>query len=327
MVDFTVVIPTYNGAQRLPKVLEALHSQLNTDGFQWEVLIVDNNSSDATAELIKNYQANWSSSPSLRYVFEIQQGAAYARQRGMQESLSEWVGFIDDDVLPDSTWVSNAYTFRTSRPQLGAYGGQIHPKFEGIPPDNFKSIQSFLAIRERGNTPHPYDPEKLILPPSAAWIVCRQAWLTSVPSKPSLSGRVQGSMVQGEDYEPLIYMHLAGWQIWYNPDMHATHQIPQGRLEASYLVKLSRGCGLCVYSLRQIMARTLLQRLLIAAKVSAGSLQRALLLLLNNQHKVFTDVVLQCQLVFFLSSAASPLYVVSVRHKGNFFLHHKASIE
>ncbi|MEM9806454.1 MAG: glycosyltransferase, partial [Cyanobacteria bacterium P01_D01_bin.56] len=85
MVDFTVVIPTYNGAQRLPKVLEALRSQLNTDGFQWEVLVVDNNSSDATAELIKNYQANWSASPSLRYSFEIRQGAAYARQRGMHE--------------------------------------------------------------------------------------------------------------------------------------------------------------------------------------------------------------------------------------------------
>ncbi len=316
MVDFTVVIPTYNGAQRLPRLLEALRSQVNTGSIQWEILVVDNNSNDSTRQLIESYQMAWSAGlPSLRYAFESQQGAAFARQRGMQSALSEWIGFVDDDVIPAPDWVATAYAFRDSRPQLGAYGGQIHPQFEVTPPENFKRIQSFLAIRERGNQSHLYDPENLVLPPSAAWVVCRQAWLDSVPSNPSLSGRVQGSMVQGDDYEPLIYMHLAGWKIWYNPDMHVSHQIPKGRLEASYLINLSRGCGLCVYSLRQIMARTLLQRLFIAAKLSAGSLHRALLLLLSNQQNVFTDVVLQCEMVFFLSCAASPLYSMRFRQK------------
>ncbi|MEA5463861.1 hormogonium polysaccharide biosynthesis glycosyltransferase HpsE [Leptothoe sp. PORK10 BA2] len=310
MVDFTVVVPTYNGAQRLPQLLGALRSQVNTESIHWEILVVDNNSSDSTKQLIESYQAIWSGWPMLRYTFESQQGAAYARQRGMQDAVSEWVSFVDDDVIPSSDWVSTAYSFRDSQPQLGAYGGQIHPQFESDPPEDFKRIQSFLAIRERGDQPHLYDPENLVLPPSAAWVVCRQAWLDSVPTKPNLSGRVKGSMVQGDDYEPLIYMHLAGWKIWYNPDMHVSHQIPKGRLEPSYLVNLSRGCGLCVYSLRQIMAENLFQQLLLAAKITAGGLKRALMLLLDHQQKVFTDVVLQCQMVFFLSSAASPFYSV-----------------
>lgn len=313
MVDFTVVIPTYNGAQRLPRVLDALRSQIDTDSIQWEILVVDNNSHDSTQQVIESYQITWTGSPNLRYTFEKQQGAAFARQQGMQVAQSEWIGFIDDDVIPASDWVATAYAFRKSCPHLGAYGGQIHPQFEGDPPEDFKRIQSFLAIRERGNQLHLYDPENLVLPPSAAWVVYRQAWLASVPSQPKLSGRIKGSMVQGDDYEPLIYMHLAGWKIWYNPDMHVSHHIPQGRLEAGYLLKLSRGCGLCIYSLRRIMADSMAQQLLLAVKITAGGLKRALLHLFQNQTLVFTNVVAKCEMVFFLSSAISPLYPLWAR--------------
>lgn len=317
MVDFTVVIPTYNGAHRLPKVLDALRSQVNTKSIQWEILVVDNNSSDSTQQLIKNLQTNWSSSSSLRYTHESQQGAAFARQRGMQEADSDWIGFLDDDVIPTSDWVATAYAFRNSRPQLGAYGGHIHAQFEVDPPEDFERIQSFLAIRERGDSPHLYDPENLVLPPSAAWVVYRQAWLDSVPLQPELSGRVKGSMVQGDDYEPLIYIHRAGWEIWYNPEMHVNHQIPKGRLEASYLVKLSWGCGLCIYSLRRIMADSLMQQLLLATRIAAGGLKRTFLHLFTKQAIVFTDIVAKCEMVFFLSSTISPLYAVwiSLRRK------------
>lgn len=311
MVDFTVVIPTYNGAQRLPAVLDALRSQ--TASIQWEILVVDNNSSDSTQHLIQHYQTAWSGSPGLRYAFEAQQGAAFARQRGMREAHSEWIGFIDDDVIPAPDWVATAYAFRDSRSQLGAYGGQIHPQFEADPPEDFKRIQSFLAIRERGDQPHLYDPENLVLPPSAAWVVYRPAWLDSVPPQPQLSGRVKGSMVQGDDYEPLIHMYLAGWKIWYNPDMHVSHQIPKGRLEASYLIKLSRGCGLCIYSLRRIMADSQLQQVLLATRIIAGGLKRAFLHLFRNQTSVFTEVVPRCEMAFFLSSAMSPFHSVFVQ--------------
>ena len=124
-------------------------------------------------------------------------------------------------------------------------------------------------------------------------------------------------MVQGDDYEPLMYMHLAGWNIWYNPDMHVQHQIPKERLEASYLLKISRGSGLCIYSLRRIMADNWLHQLWLAAKIGAGGLKRALLHLFKNQMIVFTDVVARCEMVFFLSSAISPLYSLWARLQRN----------
>ncbi|MGB7086882.1 MAG: hormogonium polysaccharide biosynthesis glycosyltransferase HpsE [Phormidesmis sp.] len=308
MVDFTVAIPTYNGAQRLPQLLENLRSQTGTDQFSWAVLVVDNNSTDDTAEVVRRCQAEWSeTSPSLHYAFAQQQGAAFARVKAMEVAQSDWVGFLDDDVIPDPDWIASAYAFSQSHPHVGAYGGQIHGAFEIDPPQNFNRIQSFLAIRERGSTPHRYDPDTLNLPPSAAWVVRKQAWEENVPDRPKLGGRANGSMVQGDDYEPLLYMHKAGWEIWYNPAMHVAHQIPKKRLERGYLTALSRGCGLCICPLRMVNAEAW-QRPLIFTKLIFSNLRRVVLHWLKYRNQIQTDLVAACEMEFFMGSFVSPFY-------------------
>jgi glycosyltransferase involved in cell wall biosynthesis len=306
MVNFTVAIPTYNGAQRLPKLLERLRSQIGIAGLIWEVIVVDNNSTDQTAEVVQAYQANWPHS-SLRYAFEKQQGAAFARQQAMRLAQSNWVGFLDDDVLPDPDWVATAYAFSQAYPQAGAYGGQIHGSFEVPPPENFHRIQSFLAIRERGNQVRRYEPERLILPPSAAWVVNRKTWLEVVPQRPKLGGRAKGSMMQGDDYEPLLYMHRAGWEIWYNPAMQAYHQIPQRRLERDYLISLSHGCGLCVCHLRMIAPKSW-QKPMIFLKITLGALKRLVQHWLQHRMQLKTDLVSACEQAFLMGSFTSSFY-------------------
>jgi glycosyltransferase involved in cell wall biosynthesis len=66
-IDFTVAIPTYNGASRLPRVLEKLQMQVGIEHLSWEIIIVDNNSSDGTAKLVEEYQNNWRHRAKLRY--------------------------------------------------------------------------------------------------------------------------------------------------------------------------------------------------------------------------------------------------------------------
>lgn len=56
MIDFSAVICTYNGVTKLPEVLDALRSRQQTEGIRWEVVIVDNNSDDGTAEPIERYR-------------------------------------------------------------------------------------------------------------------------------------------------------------------------------------------------------------------------------------------------------------------------------
>jgi glycosyltransferase involved in cell wall biosynthesis len=330
MVDFTVAIPTYNGAARLPQLIEKLRSQVGTEHFSWNILVVDNNSSDHTAELIKRYQevqpfsTSESTSKSsntaqtsaleipIHYAFERQQGAAFARVKAMAIATSPWVGFLDDDVIPDANWVAAAYAFGLSHPQAGAYGGQIHGAFEVEPPENFNRIKSFLAIRERGPKAHLYDPDTLSLPPSAAWVVRAQAWHENVSSEPKLGGRAHGSMVQGDDYEPLLHLHKANWEIWYNPEMHVHHQIPKGRLERSYLMPLSRGCGLCICQLRMINTNSW-QRPWVWSKLVLSNLRRVIVHWFTYRNQLDTDLVAACEMEFFWGSFISPFYYLKTR--------------
>ncbi|MEL6777987.1 MAG: hormogonium polysaccharide biosynthesis glycosyltransferase HpsE [Cyanobacteria bacterium J06597_16] len=308
MVDFTVAIPTYNGAARLPQLLEKLRSQTGTDHFSWNILVVDNNSSDDTAAVVRRYQsASAGCTVPVSYAFEKRQGAAFARVKAMSAAPSPWVGFLDDDVVPADDWVAAAYAFGQSHPQAAAYGGQIHGDFEVEPPENFNRIKSFLALRERGDQAHRYDPDKLSLPPSASWVVQAKAWHENVSDTPILGGRANGSMMQGDDYEPLLRMHMAGWEIWYAPEMHVAHQIPKSRLERDYLTSLSWGCGLCICPLRMINT-ALWKRPLVWVKLLLSNGRRWLLHWLKYRGQFQTDLVAACELKFYWASFLSPLY-------------------
>ncbi|GGA38234.1 glycosyltransferase [Okeania sp. KiyG1] len=152
MLNFTVAICTYNGQNRILEVLDKLRLQVETEKITWEVLIIDNNSTDNTAEVIKNYISNWSEIYPLRYCFETKQGLAFARRCAIKEAKSDLIGFLDDDNLPYPDWVAEAYKFAQEHPNAGAYGGQIHGKFEVEPPPGFGRIARYFAIIEGKKT-------------------------------------------------------------------------------------------------------------------------------------------------------------------------------
>jgi glycosyltransferase involved in cell wall biosynthesis len=307
MINFTVVIPTYNGEHRLPEMLDCLQKQTGTDSITWEIIVVDNNSKDNTKRVVQDFQSRWDHLYPLKYILETQQGAAFARQCGLEEAKGEFVGFLDDDNLPALDWVFQAHEFGKKYEKAGAFGGQIHPALDGEPPENFDRIKGFLAIREPGNQPRRYQPEILSLPVGAALVVRRQAWLDCVPKKPTLGGKVAGSMVQGDDWEPLMYLHKKGWEIWYNPMMHCDHQIPAWRLEREYLLSLIHGSCLCFFPLRIIVAKDW-QKPIIFARTVLGNSYRALLYWLKYRKKIKTDVVAACEFQIYLSRIASPFY-------------------
>ncbi|MFM7408777.1 MAG: glycosyltransferase [Cuspidothrix sp.] len=99
MVDLTVAIRTYNGEKYLRELLDKLRSQINTDNIIWEIVVVDNNSTDNTAKIIQEYQLKDSKHCPINYYFESRQGASFARAKAMQEAKAPLVGFLDDDNL------------------------------------------------------------------------------------------------------------------------------------------------------------------------------------------------------------------------------------
>ena len=104
-IEVSVVIPTYNRKERLKDTLESLfHQTIPKD--QYEIIVVDDGSSDGTEELV---QVMIKTSPcSLRYFKQKNQGQAAARNLGIKNAVAEIIGFTDDDCIVDAGWIQKA---------------------------------------------------------------------------------------------------------------------------------------------------------------------------------------------------------------------------
>ncbi|MBD2625837.1 hormogonium polysaccharide biosynthesis glycosyltransferase HpsE [Trichormus variabilis] len=311
-LDLTVAIPTYNGESRLPKVIEHLQRQQGIENLKWEILVVDNNSTDGTAQLVQNYQANWPYGVPLRYCFEPEQGLAFARNKAITEAKGELVGFLDDDNLPHPNWVIEAYKFGKEHPKAGAYASQIHGLFEVNPSEEIKPILFYLAINKRGDEPHLYEPRKKGLPPGAGLVVRRHVWKQCVPENLFLVGRVGDSMLAGEDSEAMLYIHQGGWEIWYNPAMFLEHIIPAWRLEKNYLIALMRGIGLGRYYLRILLLPSW-QRPFAFLLYLLNDARKLILYYISHRKIIANNVVASCELERLFATFISPFYLLQVR--------------
>lgn len=310
MLDFTVAICTYNGEIRLPAVLEKLLAQVNTETFSWEIIVIDNNSTDGTKVLVEQYQKTRTDGFKIRYCFELRQGLAFARRCAIREAHSELIGFLDDDNLPASDWVTQAYHFAQEHPKAGAYGGQIHGCFEEKPPHNFRRIARYFAILE-GNKTYCYNERykntrKKMFPPGAGIVIRKQAWLKSVPEEQQIIG-VSGSSVltKCEDVEMLSYLLYGGWQLWFNKDMHIEHFIPKSRLEKDYIIRFFRGVGLSRYRTRMI-AYPNWQRPLVATVYFVNDLRKLITFYLEKRKVLETDIVTIGEMELLKSFLVSP---------------------
>jgi len=313
MIDVTVAICTYNGEKRLPEVLERLRSQINIEPISWEIVVIDNNSTDDTVKIIQKYQSDWPKAYPIQYYFEPEQGLAFARQRAVKEAKGTLIGFLDDDNLPTPNWVAEAYAFGQAHPKAGAYGSKISGEFEVEPPENFKRISPFLAIgggkKALCYTSSDYKYSyKRVLPPGAGLVIRKEAWLESVPERLVFQGRVGASLVAAEDIEALLHIRKAGWEIWYNPEMHIYHQIQKQRLEREYLMNLMRGIGLGRHHTRMLGFKGW-QRPLVFPVYMANDLRKIILHFIKYRTVLKTDVVAACEMELLLGSIISPFYM------------------
>jgi glycosyltransferase involved in cell wall biosynthesis len=305
-LDFTVVIATYNGEQRLGAVLDRLRCQIDTDNMFWEVIVVDNNSSDNTQAVVQRYQSKWPQSVPLRYEFEPRQGAGFARHHGTKVASSPLIGYLDDDNLPWINWVRAAYHFAQQNPQVGIFGSRIRGKFSSSPPPNFERIASLLALTDRGPMPIPYDPATKVLPPGAGLVVRRRAWLENVPEERTLAEKF-GEREAGEDLEVVLRIQRAGWPVWYNARMVMHHEIPSNRLTRAYLIKLCLGIGLSRYHTRMLSFAPW-QRPLMLLPYALNDMRKIVRHLLRYRHQTITDTVAASEMMLYAASLISPLH-------------------
>lgn len=256
-MDITVAICTYNGAERVPEVLDHLRRQDVASDIRWEVMVVDNNSKDHTSTVVQEHGASWPKSVPLKYVLEEQQGLAYARQHAVEVAQGEFVAFLDDDNLPNPDWVQQAVKFGRAHPRAGSFGGRILGDYEIEPPKSFGLVQGLFAINEGTKTFCYSDKATGEFPPGAGMVVRRKAWLEAVPAELANTGVTGNSRAStGEDIEAQWYIHAAGWEVWHNARMVCRHRIPAGRFSEPYLVSFFEGIAASRRSTRRLRYST-----------------------------------------------------------------------
>ena len=125
----TVIICTYNRANILGECLGSLYAQTASPEY-WRVLVVDNNSTDATQEETLKFVGCL---PGLSVVMEPVQGLSHARNRGLAEAQTEWVAFLDDDAKAHPGWVE-AILETMAKGDFEAFGGPYYAWHKYGPP-------------------------------------------------------------------------------------------------------------------------------------------------------------------------------------------------
>jgi glycosyltransferase involved in cell wall biosynthesis len=119
----TVLIATFNRAERLRQTLEGLGRMSVPPGVDWELLVVDNNSTDRTHAVVEQY----SGVPSckVRYLFEPTQGKAHAVNAGLSAARGDIIALFDDDVIPATDWFTRVWEEFSADKELGALSFRV----------------------------------------------------------------------------------------------------------------------------------------------------------------------------------------------------------
>ena len=242
MPKLTVIICSHNPREDyLRRTLGSLRSQTLPKN-EWELLLIDNAS---LSPLAKTWDLSWQANG--RHVVESQLGLAAARVRGIKESGSDLLVFVDDDNILNESYLARALEIKVRWPILGAWGsGAISPEFELEPATDLKDLVRFLAIRETDKPcwSNVY-PCRGAIPWGAG--LCVRKTVADAYSRANsegailITGRQGVSLSAGDDNEIAYLACRLGLGMGVFPKLKLTHLIPKKRVSRNHLLKLVEG--------------------------------------------------------------------------------------
>ena len=229
-MDASIIVCTYNRAESLRDTLRALRAQEVSAGRQWEVIVVDNNSTDATRAVVEEAQRDW---PFLRYEFEVQQGLSHARNHGIACAHGEVLLFTDDDVLPEPDWLETTWVGLATY-QADACGGYIAPIWETTTPAWLtERFYGFLAVRtDRSDDYMITEPSQA---PFGANMAFRKEVFDRVGGFDIRRGRQGNVLAGGEDIELFERILSAGSRAVFLGQSRVHHKVEAYRCSKRYL--------------------------------------------------------------------------------------------
>ena len=231
--DVTVVICTHNRCSDLPWALDSVLAQ--RDAPPYEVIVVDNNSTDATAAVV---QARLAAHPNLHYLFEPHQGLPRARNAGILSARSPIIAFTDDDIVVADDWVRSVHRAFQRYPYADCVGGPVLPRWPSSgKPAWFSELQtSPLALQDKGQRPVFVNQQNA----APCLIGANFAFRKSAFAK---SGLFDPEYTRTQDREIQLRLWKAGGLGVYVPDVVTYVDIPTERLTKAYFRLWYRRAG------------------------------------------------------------------------------------
>jgi glycosyltransferase involved in cell wall biosynthesis len=202
--------------------------------LQWNVIVVDNNSTDDTRDVVTSRIASYP--VELRYTFEMRQGKSHALNSGLTTTNAAIVAFTDDDVRVSEGWLAAACRPILDTATIDYTGGPVHPIWgQSCPPwlDQTRSdLWGTLAILDYGREPFIFEERRRV--PIGANMAVRRSLIDRIGGFDPELGRRGNSLLGQEQAEFFCRSRAAGSRGMYVPAMVLHHHVPASRLTRSY---------------------------------------------------------------------------------------------
>lgn len=231
--QIAAIICTHNRDNYLGAAIDSLLAQ---DCQDFEVLVIDNASTDRTREVVESRLSN----PLLKYIYEPTLGLSAARNRGAKETTAPILAYLDDDAIASPQWLKVILTAYQTNPQLAVAGGKVtliwpegiaHPKWISI------ELSSSLGAYDLGDSIVCIDRPSLT--PRGLNYSLRRSFLEKIGGFDPNLGRVGKNLLSNEELYVTELALKGGWQVAYLPDALAAHNVAPERIKTKWFLQRS----------------------------------------------------------------------------------------
>jgi glycosyltransferase involved in cell wall biosynthesis len=248
--QIAAIICTHNREKYLGMAVESLLAQNFAD---FEVLVVDNGSTDGTREVVESYLPH----PRLKYAYESVLGLSVARNRGARETIAPLLAYLDDDAVASPQWLGELAAAYANEEKLAIAGGKVtliwpegrvSPKWisadlaGGLGAYNLGSIA--VDIKEPGLTPRGLN------------YSIRRSFLEQVGGFDINLGRVGKKLLSNEELYMTELALTNGWKVAYLPNAMVAHHVAPERLNPGWFLQRSWWQGVSECYREKIAGRT-----------------------------------------------------------------------
>lgn len=234
----SIIVCTYNREIYLPKMLNSVAQQdCNKDDF--ELIIINNNSTDNSSEICQNFKKN--NKINISYFLEERQGLSFARNRGIKESKGDFLVFIDDDAFLEKCYINELKKYLKDTEVDIGFGGRILPYLEcDLPRWMSDYLSPLMSIIDLGEKIKLFKGYKY---PIGANMGVSRSIINRIGNFNEELGRTGTSMIGGEEKDFFLRIKKSKIPIYYFPKILVHHVIPAERLTIQFIKNQALGIG------------------------------------------------------------------------------------